>query len=370
MNLNKKICTLILTSSALIAYNTFDAKAEASKPITTVEESKEISPFDNSVTTTTTTTTTTTEKIKIEDIQPAVLIELKPEIKEIIKETTTVKESLNEDGAKVEIKETTTDKVIVDEKGVTDTVTEEIKVQEVKKETLPEEVQKEELPKLEEIQLPVLEKKTINNEPVKIEVSSQRIPASTVIPLKLESSINSITSEIGDQFNASITSDIIIGDNIILPAGTIVRGTVGKIQKAGMLIKEAKIQLLFDHIVTPAGKQVPIYAYLAGNQNVNYEGYIVGGTSYKEAFKKDAYKSKDILVNTTTYGVDKGLEYLGGVPVVLTAPLCAIGGTLGGGGYLIGKSVYNLFVKGAEIILEQGSTLNITLYKALDIPIN
>ena len=128
----------------------------------------------------------------------------------------------------------------------------------------------------------------------------------------------------------------------------------------------AKVMLIFDHIVTPAGKQVPLYAYLPHDENVSYEGYITGGTSYSKAFKQDAAKSKSIMINSTTYGVDKGLKYLGGVPVVITAPVCAIGGTLGAGGYIVGKSVYNMFVKGGEVLLEADTPLNVTLSKALD----
>ena len=61
---------------------------------------------------------------------------------------------------------------------------------------------------------------------------------------------------------------------------------------------------------------------------------------------------------------------MSGVPVVITAPVCAIGGALGGGGYIVGKTVYNMFVKGDDVLLEAGTPLNVTLSKALDIPVN
>ena len=384
MSLKKTVSTLIIASSAFLAYNNISS-AETQMPAvpatatieeietTTVEKAKEVSPFDNAIKTTTTTTTTTVDKIDIEDIQPAIIMELKPEIKEIIKEEkTTVKTEPKANNTLVEVQKTTTETIKVEEDKIVDTIVEETKVEETTTATteVKNEVKTEELPVLDEIELPALIKKPVNNEPVKIEVSSQRIPIGTVVPLKLESPINSISSAIGDQFNASLTSDIIVGDNIVLPAGSIVRGTVGKMQKAGMFVKEAKILLVFDHVVTPAGKQIPIYAYMTGNSRINYEGFIIGGTSFGKEFKKDAAKSKDILINTTTYGVDKGLEYLGGVPVVLTAPLCAIGGTLGSGGYLLGKSVYNMFQRGGEVLLEPGTKMNITLSKSLDIPVN
>ena len=88
------------------------------------------------------------------------------------------------------------------------------------------------------------------------------------------------------------------------------------------------------------------------------------------AFKKDASKSKDIVVNSTNYGVEKGMAYLAGVPVVITAPVCAIGGALGGTGYIVGKSVYNVFVKGGDVNVNQGTLINIALSKPLDVPVD
>jgi len=363
MKVKKVFYTMIIAASAFLAYNTLNiVKAETANDNekTTVTEVQEVSPFDNSVTTKKTTTTTSENTINIEDIQPALIKELKPDITEVMHETITVKEETKEDGTVVQIQEKTIDNVKVEPTGVKATTTEEKKVIETKKE----------LPNLEDIKLPDVSQKPINNDPVKIEVASQRIPVGTVIPVKLESSINSISSTMGDQFNATLTSDIMLGEKIILPAGSVIRGTVGKVYKSNILVKEAKVMLIFDHIVTPIGKQIPIYAYITGDKSVNYEGYITGGTSYAKAFKKDAQKGKDILVNSTTFGVDKGLAYLAGVPVVITAPVCAIGGALGGGGFIVGKSVYNIFTKGADVTLNNGTRLNITLSKPLDIPLN
>ena len=356
MKFQKSIFSLTLIAATLLIYNSLDM-AKAEEQTLPDAPQTEISPFDEPQK----TTTVTEEKLKIEDIEPAILNDITPDVKEVSQTTTTIKETLDENGNPVEIKETEVNTLKIDETGITDTVQTEVTQEEIKKETLPV---------LEEIKLPEVTKKSENNEPVKVEISSQRIPVGTTIPLKLESNISTLSASMGDQFNATLTSDIMINDKIVLPAGSVVRGTVGNMRKAGLFMKEGKVMLIFDHIVTPAGKQVPLYAYLAHDTNINYEGYITGGTSYSKAFKKDAAKGKSILVDTTTFGVDKGLQYLSGVPVVITAPVCAIGGALGGGGYIVGKTVYNMFVKGDDVLLEAGTPLNVTLSKALDIPVN
>ncbi len=222
----------------------------------------------------------------------------------------------------------------------------------------------------DEKQETVTEKKQEKIDPVRIEVSSQRIPAGTSFDVKVDNSINSVSAEIGNQFNMSLISDIIINDNIVLPAGSVIRGTVGKVKKSGLCFQEARIMLVFDHVVTPIGKQIPIYAYVSNNDNVNYAGYFVGGTSYGKEEKKDLQKSKDMIINSTNWGVETGKKYLSGVPVVITAPVGAIGGTLGGSGYFIGKSIYNIFNKGANVYIDKDTTLNITLSRDLDVPVN
>ena len=207
-------------------------------------------------------------------------------------------------------------------------------------------------------------------DPVRIEVSSQRIPAGTSFDVKLNNSINSVSAEIGDQFNTSLVNDIIINDNVVLPSGSVIRGTIGKVKKSGLCFQEARIMLVFDHVVTPIGKQIPIYAYVSNNNNVNYAGYFVGGTSYGQEAKKDLQKSKDMIVNSTNWGIETGKKYLSGVPTVITVPVGAIGGTLGGSGYFVGKSIYNIFNKGANVYIDKNATLTITLSRDLDVPVN
>jgi len=428
----KVVCSLMLMASAFFAYSTFNiVKAETSGTQINMSANNEVAPFSNAtslplgqqneiyledIQPATIKEEKKEVKQEVKKVQdtPAVvqeqateapvvdvLEEIKSEVKEeakaepVLEDTPVVKEVkktietpseeatepvVEEEKTIIEVKELNVEEEKVSEEEqkeetTTEATTEEVKIQEVEELENVKKVKEikeapKELPNLEDIQLPELQPVATDADTVEIEVSSQRIPVGTVIPVKLESPINSITSAMGDQFNATLTSDIMLNDDIILPAGSVIRGTVGKIKKANFLLKEAKIMLIFDHIVTPAGKQIPVYAYLAGNDKVNYEGYVTGGSSYSKAFKAEAQRGKEIMVDATNFGVEKGMEYWGGAPVVLTAPFCAIGGAIGGGGYIVGKSVYNMFLKGRDVTLNPGTRLNITLSKPLDIPLN
>ena len=355
MNLKKSVYTSLIAVSILWTYSATGADISADN--TNANVTTEVSPFDT--------------KVEASDIEPAISKDLKVLGKDTVQGVKDLGadvsdgakeagESIKKDASK--FADGVTDNVLDAKDAVVDAFKVKDKTETTKVET--------KLPDLENIELPTLKTNSLDTKTVKVEVSSQRIPAGTVIPVKLESPVSTVYADIGDQFTATLPADVLVGDKILLPAGSVIRGTIGKLKKANLCRKEAKIMLMFDHIVTPAGKQLPIYAYMAGYSNVDYEGYITGGTSYAKEFKKDASKGKDIVVNSTTYGVDKGLEYWGGVPVVLTAPVCAIGGAIGGGGYIVGKSIYNIFVRGGEVNLDKGTIINITLAKPLDVPVN
>ena len=91
---------------------------------------------------------------------------------------------------------------------------------------------------------------------------TERIDRGTIIELSAVDSITTENASEGDIFNAITTSDIEINGNIILPKGTLVRGSAEKINGAKRLSKSAQLYLNFDHIVTSSGKQIPIRAMI------------------------------------------------------------------------------------------------------------
>ena len=70
------------------------------------------------------------------------------------------------------------------------------------------------------------------------------------------------------------------------------------------------------------------------------------------------------------YCVDKGLSVWNGIPVAVTAPAGAFVGAVGGSGYFIGKSIYDMFKKGDNIKINPGDIIEVTLIESLDVPTN
>lgn len=62
----------------------------------------------------------------------------------------------------------------------------------------------------------------------------------------------------GDEFFARVTSDVYGGDGIIIPKGTLAHGKISQTGALGKMGKQAWIELSFDYLVTPEGREIPI----------------------------------------------------------------------------------------------------------------
>ena len=266
MKTKKVVCSLMLMASAFFAYSTFNiVKAETSGTQINMSANNEVAPFSNAtslplgqqneiyledIQPATIKEEKKEVKQEVKKVQdtPAVvqeqateapvvdvLEEIKSEVKEepkaepVLEDTPVVKEVkktietpseeatepvVEEEKTIIEVKELYVEEEKVSEEEqkeetTTEAITEEVKIQEVEELENVKKVKEikeapKELPNLEDIQLPELQPVATDADTVEIEVSSQRIPVGTVIPVKLESPINSITSAMGDQFNVAL----------------------------------------------------------------------------------------------------------------------------------------------------------------------
>ena len=205
---------------------------------------------------------------------------------------------------------------------------------------------------------------------MKVDIKSKRIPDGTKIKVRIETPLNKITSNVGDQFNATVVQDVRSDSDVILPSGTMLRGTIGYIQRSRLLSSGAEILLSFDHIVTPMGKQVPLYAVLTNTENLTLGGGIASGTTYGGEVNKGFTKGKEMAVDATGWGIDTGSSFWRGVPVVVTVPVAATAGTVGGASYCAGKAIVSIFRKGDDVLIAPGKVYEIRLTQPLDIPVN
>lgn len=206
------------------------------------------------------------------------------------------------------------------------------------------------------------------NKTVKGNVESKRLESGTCLKLKLLTPLNTDELSIGQEFSSVLCDDIIVEKTLILPKGTLLRGTVSKISKKKRLSKSALLYLRFDHIVIPSGRQLPIKAGLCNNDNLSVDGAIDGGGNYLNEIKRNLNNTGTIMKKTANWGVNAGDNILYGFGKIITVPVGFFGAAVGGTGYLIGDSLIDLFRLGKPVILQQDDILYILLTRPLDVP--
>ncbi|MBP7211920.1 hypothetical protein KBA27_03715 [bacterium] len=205
--------------------------------------------------------------------------------------------------------------------------------------------------------------------PFRADARTRRIPAGTRLRLELIDPVTSFGSSAGDYFNAMLLDDQKAQTNIVLPAGSIVRGSLSKVVKARRLSRGAIVYLEFDHVVTPNGRQIPLALSVYGRTDLTLDGGIYGSKGYGEALQNSWKKSVNITKTATNFGADIGDNAFTGAKYV-TIPVCAVGGAFGGGAFMMGDSVADLFKKGKDVLLNKGTILEVQLTYPIDVPVN
>lgn len=208
------------------------------------------------------------------------------------------------------------------------------------------------------------------NKTINADISTKRIPSGTMIELKLIDPINSANMFLGDQFDLMTIKDIKVDKQIIIPTGSVIRGSIQKVTPRKMLSKGAIVYLDFDHIVSTTGKQVPISLGLCYNQNITVDGGIWNGQNYLGAIKNNAKVTANIVTTSTKWGWQTGEDILEGYPKYILGPIAAGVSAPAAGIYFLGDAIVDLIKKGDDISLNQGDTIKVMLTKSLDMPIN
>ena len=181
-----------------------------------------------------------------------------------------------------------------------------------------------------------------------VDARTERIPAGTVMKLKFQDMVST---------------------TVVLPAGTILRGTVKKVKHTGIAKRPGAVVLSFDHVVTPMGRQIPIVVRLVNFNNLTKDGAVSGGGNYYTKVKDNFDDSVDLVKSSVDLGFDIG-EFWNGYPRIATVPITAVGGTCASVLMFVGKSAVDVFMKGNEVTLKKGDVFSVMLIDSLDVPLN
>jgi len=192
------------------------------------------------------------------------------------------------------------------------------------------------------------------------------VPSGTKLPIIMDSAVDSDTSQEGDEFAARTSEDLTIDGSTVVPAGSVIKGRIARINAPKHLDRSGSVGLKFDTITTPDNKQIALSATLVAR----------GGVVHARRGLKDVAMDTGVVAAPLLLGAAIG-AIAGGVnsnssSSTSTSSSSKIG--LGGGlliGVGIGAAVGVIILcakKGKRVDMRPGDELKIELAEDLRMP--
>lgn len=177
-----------------------------------------------------------------------------------------------------------------------------------------------------------------------------------IINMTVSQVLDSSYSIEGDEFFAEVTDDVYGDKGIVIPKGTLAHGKLTNTTEPGRLGREATMDLAFDYLVTPDGREIPIEGKMSTKLHPVTEsakivaqdlGYTVAGSAVGG------------LMALNWLGIEAAIASQG----YTLAGGAAIGGVAGLGIALLRKGNHVLIAPGDEIKVRINTPLELPVYK-------
>jgi len=160
-------------------------------------------------------------------------------------------------------------------------------------------------------------------------------PAGTELDVRLDTQLSSDTAQVEDRFTATTIADLYQGEEVLIPAGSTLRGVVSSVQKATRTQRKGSLTVAFDQI-TVRGRTYPMHGIVT-----------------------QALESEGIKGEVGKIGAGSAVGAI-------------IGGIIGGGkgallGVLIGGGGTIAATEGKDVTLDPGTILRVRFDQAVNL---
>lgn len=177
-----------------------------------------------------------------------------------------------------------------------------------------------------------------------------------IINMTVSQILDSSISIEGDEFFAEVTDDVYGDKGIIIPKGTLAHGRLSNTSAPGRFGKEATMDLSFDYLVTPDGREIPIEGKMTTRLHPVSQGAKVIAQDIGYTVAGGAVGG---LVALNWLGLGSAIASQG----YTLAAGAAAGGVAGLGVALIRKGNHVMIAPGDEIKVKISSSIDLPVYK-------
>lgn len=184
--------------------------------------------------------------------------------------------------------------------------------------------------------------------------SIDKLDRKDVLIMNVSQVIDASCANKGDEFFAEVTNDVEGNNGIIIPSGTIAHGKIKQIAGAKRLGRDGALDLDFDYLITPDGREIPIKGKMS--------------TRLHPAVATSKIVATDI-VYTTVGGAVGGvfaLVYLGLGNAIASQGSTIAGGAALGGTVGLGMSLYR---KGKDALISPEDEIRVKINTSVTLPV-
>ena len=182
----------------------------------------------------------------------------------------------------------------------------------------------------------------------------KKIDETKNINLTVAHVLSGATSVEGDEFYAEVSEDVLAGSGVLLPKGTIAHGTIKNIVDPKRFGRDGFIELSFDSLITPDGREIPI------------EGDMTSKLSPAKSVAKTVGEDTVYTAIGGAYGAVAALELAGIEGAIASQGYTVLGGAAIGGVIALGLS---LFRKGKDVLIAPGDEIKVKIKSTEAIPV-
>jgi type IV secretion system protein VirB10 len=183
------------------------------------------------------------------------------------------------------------------------------------------------------------------------------VPVGTVLPVSLNTYLNTKNTQVGDTFYADTTYPIWIQQRLVIPRGSIVKGMVTEVQKPGKMSGKGRMAVRFDSILLPNGVERALVADFRGIHGPGAEKI----DRKTETVEQGGTANKGQDVGTVIGTAGEG-AMIGGLASGRTASGAGIGA---GAGAAAGVAVV-LLSRNRDLVLQPGTQFDLELRQPLN----
>lgn len=173
------------------------------------------------------------------------------------------------------------------------------------------------------------------------------IPKGTILMVKLDHPISTASNKIGDPITGTVEADVYLDNQIAVPAGSSVEGSIVDLESAGRVSKPGKIMAQFSLLKTPTGVTIPLKAHVITEDN---SGMLKGNSAQNQVLS-----TAGNALGVTAAGTLAGTA-LGGLMGAVGSG--ALFGVAAGGAAGIG---YAVLKQGKQVTIPAGGRISIQL---------